>query len=160
MFKSVSNKLFKTWITLLVLLGALGFIWNSTVVLHDSYVAFQAFSKYHKDFIIEDFNPKGNSAWNLILIERSLGNTNRETLTEKVDRENQLKALGSIGFNYYHYKGLGSYNVNIRGLWGDTQTSDVEFLWVCFVLWILGPFILILASCGLKRWIEWLLKQD
>ena len=160
--KSILNKLFKSYIALVMIIGVLGWLISSTVTLHDSYVAHSALSRL-KDFkaCVDEIcvNPNGSVSTELDKIELILlngyetsdgtpnGILNREKYFRTKEYEEVLKRSGFTVYDKF---------AALDGRWGDNEMADISFLWIC-TLWLIGAGVVIGVSLAIKKWINWLL---
>jgi len=160
----VVSRLYVSWIYLVVVVGVVGFIFTSIIVIHDSYVAGKALKKVKE--IYPDADEHGDLINELDKISRKI------TLSESDVRKQiysnsgksfipdeyleQVMQLEDMGFSVS--SDSANYSVHLKNRWGDSDFSNISFLWACS-LWLVGSALILIISILLRKWILYLIKD-
>lgn len=136
--KNILNKLFKTWIILIGSISVIGFLFYTTILLHDSYVVYLELLKV-KEFV-PTINPGGNTFNELEKIPQS------KDITLKILNKTNI----SVEYDCYSVKKL---------TWGDQDFSNFNFI-LMISLWLVFGASIIILSFGLKLWLKWLIQKE
>lgn len=177
----ILSRLFVSWLWINMTIGILGFLVISSIVIHDSYVAYTSFRNYN-NMSLSKIDPNGITFTQLSLIGSRICRLSESEELELLELEEaeyqasksiikkswkdsakvvvsdekcktEIKLIEEQGFDVNKFG--ESYHVYVSSLWGDIGMSNIGNL-LGAVYWILVAIFIIVISILFKKWIKYI----